>query len=425
MRIWLLLLMVLGFSLEGNANVGEIRMNTIHTVKLFKDNDQITLPIIKLNEIESLELHFDDLSNNVKNFYYTLELCNADWQPAILSQMDYLKGFSQNRITTYRNSSIAETRYVHYQIKLPQNNMLPTRSGNYLLKVFLNGDTSQLAFTKPFMVVDPKVAVGAQIQLPFNQIFYKTHQKVVVNINTQALDVYNPQQQLRVVILQNNRWDDARTAAAPTFIRGKEFEYSNEDKFVFEAGKENRWIDLRSFRFLTERVRAVDKNTKPITILAAPDTIRAGIRYILYNDLNGQYEIAHLEGINNWWQTDYANVIFSFFGQNRTEEFNNRKIYLMGEFTNYDLTPENEMKWNEDINAFQTTKLLKNGFYNYFYVTTDKNGENPTMQFTEGNNWETENKYTILVYFKGFSGRHDELVGVNEINTRNFLNLLR
>ncbi len=125
-----------------------------------------------------LELNFDDLDADVKYYYYTYELCNSDWTPANLGQFDYLKGFTQQRITNYRFSSLAHVRYTHYQAVLPDQNMYPTRSGNYILKVFLNDDTSQIVFTKRIMVLDNKASVVARVIQPYSPEYSRTHQKV-------------------------------------------------------------------------------------------------------------------------------------------------------------------------------------------------------------------------------------------------------
>ena len=133
-----------------------IYLNNIRTVRLYNYGNQLTIPVLKLNSSDQLELHFDDLDADVKYYYYTYQLCSESWEPLSLSSFDYLKGFSQMRINSYKFSSVALTRYTHYQVVLPDRNIYPTRSGNYLLKVFLNGDTSQLVFTKRLMVLDSK-----------------------------------------------------------------------------------------------------------------------------------------------------------------------------------------------------------------------------------------------------------------------------
>ncbi|MEY3542013.1 MAG: hypothetical protein RLZZ204_825, partial [Bacteroidota bacterium] len=65
---------------------------SIKSIKFSKFGDQVAYPIIALNSSDLLELHFDDLAGGVKNYFYTIVLCNADWKPAQLSYFDYAKG---------------------------------------------------------------------------------------------------------------------------------------------------------------------------------------------------------------------------------------------------------------------------------------------------------------------------------------------
>ena len=102
-------------------------------------------------------------------------------------------------------------RYTHYQAVLPDQNMYPTRSGNYILKVFLNDDTSQIVFTKRIMVVDNKASVVARVIQPYSPEYSHTHQKVEFTVDVKALQSFNAAQQIKVVVLQNYRWDNAKT----------------------------------------------------------------------------------------------------------------------------------------------------------------------------------------------------------------------
>ena len=100
--------------------------NNIRSARLYNYGNQLSLPVINLNSNDQVELHFDDLDADVKYYYYTYQLCNADWAPVNFSPFDYLKGFTQSRITNYRFSSIAYTRYTHYQALLPDRSYLST-----------------------------------------------------------------------------------------------------------------------------------------------------------------------------------------------------------------------------------------------------------------------------------------------------------
>ena len=79
-----------------------VYMPNIRTPKLFQQNNQQSLPLITLGAGDQLELHFDDMLGVVRNYYYTFELCNADWTPADVNVFDYIKGFTQNRLSQYR-----------------------------------------------------------------------------------------------------------------------------------------------------------------------------------------------------------------------------------------------------------------------------------------------------------------------------------
>src|SRR5687768_7061480 len=88
--------------------------SNIHSVKLHKYGDIYSYPVLALNGGDMLELHFDDMDADVKNYYYTFQLCNMDWTPANIQTFDYIRGFQTNRISTYRHSSITASRYTHY-----------------------------------------------------------------------------------------------------------------------------------------------------------------------------------------------------------------------------------------------------------------------------------------------------------------------
>ena len=397
-----------------------VYMEGIQTVRLFQQNNQQSMALIRLNSADLLELHFDDLQTYARNFFYTYELCNADWTPAMLNPFDYIRGFVQNRLTQYRISSIATTRYVHYQALLPERNALPTKSGNYLLKVFLDGDTSKLAFTKRIMVVDEKVGVGARVMQTFNNSLIRSHQKIQAIVATKELNILSPQQQSKLVVIQNNRWDDAVISHQPAFIRGNVFEYNNEQDLIFPAGKEYRWADLQSFRFESDRVARVDRTVKPYEIFIRTDQIRNDARYAFFNDRNGWDEVGTSEGVNPWWQGDYAMVHFTLVTDNK-QPFAGKDVYLVGAMTGNQSGDTARMTFDAATGSYQKKMLLKQGYYSYQYVTKDHS--NPTAKadpaLTEGNYWETENDYTILFYFRSLGGRHDELVGMATLNSRN------
>ena len=393
-----------------------IYANNIKTVRLNNSGNPMGIPIITLNGGNQVTLQFDDLDADVKYYYYTYQLCNSDWTPADIGQYDYMKGFTQNRITDYHFSSIALTRYTHYQIMLPEANMSLTKSGNYILKVFLNGDTSQLIFTKRLMVLDSKATINARITQPFSPQLSQTHQKLQFIVDTKGLDGINAGQLIKVVLLQNYRWDNALTDIKPTFVRGTSLDYDSENSAIFPAGKEWRWLDIRDFQLQTDRVATADYKKNSTDIFLKPDVPLAGRPYVYYKDLNGMYSIEAVRGTNPLWEGDYATVYFSMIPPNGVA-YTDKDIYLFGQLTNYSFTDSLKMIFNPAKGRYETHLFLKQGYYDYTYIGVDKN--NPSVYSElDGNYFEAENLYTILVYYKSFLGRTDELIGEASFDSR-------
>jgi len=408
------ILLLMQKSLPAQTNPDAVYDTNIRTVRLHPYGDQESMAIYKLNSTDRIELHFDDMDTRVKSYYYTYLLCDYNWQPVNLSPFDFIKGFTQQRISGYRFSSIAYTRYIHYQAVLPEANCMPTRSGNYLVKVFLDGDTSKLVFTKSLLVLDSKASVFAQVVQPFTPDSYNTHQHIKFTVNVEGLNTSNASQQVKVVVLQNGRWDIAQGNVLPTFIRNNSLEYSNENSFVFAGGKEWRWLDLRSFSLLSERVDSASPKRTDLYVKA--DGPRSGQRYVYYADLDGKYLVTTYETVNPYWQGDYANIHFKYVPPANTP-FADKNLYLIGQLTDYQLNENSKMHFNTEKDIYENTLFLKQGYYSYGYALVDKNDLSKRTDM-DGNYWETENNYTVLVYYKSFTDQADQLIGIARINTR-------
>jgi hypothetical protein len=394
----------------------KVRVPNIRTIQLFPQGNQLAYPVYSLQKGGRLALEFDDMDGGFKNYYYTFQLCDYQWKPSTLTAFDYIKGFTQQKISNYRFSTIAFKRYTHYQVLFPESNMLPTRSGNYLLKVFLDGDTNKTVFTKPFLVLDSKAGISAQIVQPFTPQKYNTHQRIRFTANIKDINSFSPAQQVKAVILQNNRWDQAQISVPPTYVRGNSLEYNSEQVGVFSGGKEWRWLDLRSFRLLSERVAEGKYGPDTAAFILKTDQDRSGVRYIYYSDFNGMYMLENWDNVNPFWQSDYARIRFSF-QTNEGGPFRGKDLYLIGGFTDYQMLEKWKMKYDAEADLYWLDVPMKQGFYNYSYLLVDKTDPS-NRQHLDGDYWETENQYTILLYYKSLSDRNDQLIGITTIRSR-------
>jgi hypothetical protein len=416
-KLPVLALVLFAGTISAQVNPGAVFSDKMHTIRFHMYGDQETMPVYKLNSGDRMELHFDDMDANVKSYYYTYQLCDYNWQPVNISAFDFIKGFTQQRITNYRFSSIAFTRYIHYQAILPEGNSVPSKSGNYLLKVYLDGDTSKTVFTRALLVLDPKVQVSAQVIQPFSTQLYGTHQRLKFSVGVQGLNSFDANRQVKVKVLQNYRWDIAQgDGIMPTFVRNNVLEYNTENSFVFPGAKEWRWLDLRSLRLLSDRIERKEDKKTSVDIYVKPDVDRNGQRYIYYKDMNGLYWCTTYESINPFWQGDYATVHFSFVPPTQME-YRDKDLYLIGQLTDYQYTNANKMVFNPEKNTYEGTQFLKQGYYDYSYMLVDKNDPSQKAEL-EGNYWETENVYTVLIYYKSFTDQSDQLVGIAKVSSR-------
>ncbi len=417
----LLFLPVIFAVLNGNAQpVSDMVVSpSIGSPQLYVAGNQWGYPIMRLNSSDQLELQFDDLDGDVKNYYYTFQLCDEDWTPSTLSEFNYIKGFSQVRIEDYRSSSVALQRYTHFRATLPDPNCIPIHSGNYLLKVFTDGDTTKLAFTRRFLVTESKINIQTQFLQPLDYNLAQTHQHITVKLNTTAINPSNPLDQIRVDILQNYRWDNVIRNIKPNFYVNNSLEYTNDNDIVFQGGAEWRAVDLQTFRFQSDRIQSANYGKNSTDVILKPDGDRSGLAYAYYGDYNGAFSIQTTESINVSYQGDYASVLFSFAPKDKNA-FPDKDVYLLSKFTGGVLNDSSRMVFNPDKGRYERRFFLKMGYYRYAYVTVDKSDPDQKASFanTEGNHVETQNDYMILVYYRSMEGRGDQVVGITRFDSR-------
>jgi len=269
------------------------------------------------------------------------------------------------------------------------------------------------------VVVDAKTSVAAQVQQPFNGQRMRVDQKLFITVQTDnRINTLSPQD-LKVVVLQNYVWQSGLYLNKPTIYRGNYYEYSDENYTSMPAGKEWRWIDLRSLRLMSDRMGRIESGRNRTDIYLRPDGERQQQLYVYYRDLNGRYSIETTDNVNPYWQTDYAYSHFSFFPPGN-KPYDGKDVYIMGDITNYGNDPEAKMVFNETRGCYEQTLLLKQGFYNYSYMTasqTAQAGTSFSYENTEGNYWGTENTYMVLVYYRPFGARSDELIGYATVSS--------
>ncbi len=385
----------------------------IRTVKLHPTGKPMEMPVVALRAGQSLELSFDDLFADYMNMSYTLIHCDADWAPSNLLKQEYIPRIQEGYIQEYAYSINALIPYTNYKLTLPNNDMTITKSGNYLLVVYVSGDESDLVLTKRFMVFEDRVTVGGVVKRASRVDLMNEYQEVDFFISHPNYQFQDPFTDLKVKLLQNQRWDNAIHNLKPQFMQNSKLLYQYDLENTFKGNSEFRFFDLKTTQSLGINVRHIERDTA-FTAYLKKDQPRAISKYTYNDDINGQYIIRRLDARDSETESDYVYVDFYLEYPSPLKESD---VYVFGRMTDWKLLPEFKLQYNYDRKAYQNKILLKQGTYNYAYALLDGTVMSADLATIDGSHWETENTYQILVYNRQVGERYDRLIGFGDLSS--------
>jgi len=408
-----LLLLIYSF-VEAQALQEIIPPYNIKTVS-FMDNGQNVIPVFKLGE--SFELNFDDLFGNEANYYYEIIHCDYNWVPSDIPKQEYLKGLDNQRIIDYSNSFNCLQLYSHYQLNIPNQFTQLALSGNYIIKI-LNEDRD-VVFSRKFIIYEDIANVRLQVKRGRNISTIESKQNLDFSITSKSLTFQNPLQNVKVLLLQNRQFTTGIKNIAPQYTIGNELVYKYDSETQFWGGNEFRFFDNKEIRNAANNVAKISSNGAIYNSFLFTDEARANLPYSFTLDANGNFVVRNLNAANNKIEADYAWVYFSLSAPSFRLD---KDIYINGMFNNYTLTPENKMEYNEKKSVYEKALLIKQGFTNYQYVVADTKGKIDQENSIDGNFFQTENEYEIIVYYRENTQRYDRVIGFVAINSVSITN---
>lgn len=385
----------------------------IRSVEFYNTNKEASFPIIVLKSNEQVQLSFDDLRGGRRNFAYTIQHCDSQWNPSNINTNDYLQGFRDDRIIDYVYSTSTIQKYTHYQVRLPNENISPKIAGNYVLKVYEEGSPDKLVLTRRLYVIGSKVSVGAEVVASSNVPLRQHNQKLNITVTATGAPLQNPNSDIRVLVMQNERPDNSQYNIRPTYVRGNQLVYNDVSYFDFAALNEFRHFDTRTLKVAGDHVGRIYRDTTN-TVLLLTDPVRNIPNYSFSFDNDGRFYILNRDGNEARRDADYAHMYFSLATTKAPAE---GSVYVVGKFNDYRIDERSKLDYEPTRSTFFTDLLLKQGVYDFLYVWVDKNGKTDNIAF-EGSYFETENEYQILVYYRPPNARWEELVGYRVLATQ-------
>lgn len=387
------------------AQRNEMLDKNIASLQVVANNDWLSLPIITLNSNDFVNISFDDLTHEYHRYCYKIEHCEADWQTSCaLFESDYIDGFaSGNTIDDVQESTNTVQLYTHYNISFPNNKCRPKISGNYRVTIYDENDEKHVVCRAYFMIVEPSMAVQLNVTTNTDIDINGKHQQVEMAIDYGNNIVSNPQTQIKTVVMQNSRWDNAVINAHPQYIKANGLQWIHCKDFIFDGGNEYRKFETLDVTHTTMGLESINWDGHNYHAWIWTDEPRPS--YIYDKDANGAFLIRNSDNIDNDVNSDYIITHFRLKSPQIPHP-----IYINGFFTNDRFLPQYEMKWNEKNQQYEGELLLKQGYYSYQYLMMKPEGKLKPVP-SEGNFYQTENTYQALIYFKANGDRTDRLVG--------------
>ncbi|NCA76613.1 MAG: DUF5103 domain-containing protein [Alphaproteobacteria bacterium] len=387
----------------------------IRTIQVHKEADALSMPLIHLGSEERLAFSFDDLGPDLKRYKFTIQQCNFDWTlNERMDPADFIAGWREENIDRFEYSYNTTVKYIHFSAVFPTENMSPKVSGNYLLIVY-EEEPYRIVFTRRFLVAEttPLTLSGRVVQSSMPGV-QQMSQQVDFLVNLNGFQINDVTREIRTVVQQNGRTDNEIIILKPRFSRPGELDYRYDENITFAGGNQFRNFDIKSLLYQSEYIRKIlfDTMTQVYLLNDLPRTYK---QYTFDQDLNGRFFIKNEEHAeNSAIEADYALVHFFL---PYPAAIPNGDFYILGDLTQMQLNDASKMNYNFSRRGYETDLLLKQGYYNYLYVFREKGRVRGDETLIEGSHWETENDYSIRIYYTETGSLYSRLIGAYTLNS--------
>ena len=364
---------------------------------------RVAREVLSLEDMKPLHISFDEMSHDVHFYTYTVEMLHSD-----LLSGEYLHGFTTQDIVNYEHSMNTSREYTHYWFEFPNEDMQITKSGLYRLTIYEDGNPDNKVAEVDLSVVEPLVKIEGKVRANTDIELNGRYQQVDFDVYTAALNMQNSQE-VRVVVTQNNRLDNAVELTQPTYLETSRLRYINNKALIFEGGNEYHHFDAFSCFYAGTGIDRVVYELGDYHALLFANEPAQG-EYIHEFDSDGRFVVNAERTNDDDTEAEYMWVHWTLAVD---KPWLDGSVYVGGELFGNELGLKNRMQYDAERKCYWLTALVKQGGYDFQYWFSGKGTQNKTTtQRTDGSYWQTENEYTIYVFWRPFGARYDRLVGV-------------
>ena len=385
-----------------------INPDNVKSISFQKQNENKFSNIFVGTINEKFSLSFDILSGLEHDLYYVIEHCDFNWEKSQLIKSEYIQGFDDVKIDNYSSSFNTYQIYTHYKISFPNSNTSFKKSGNYIIKII--DEYGDEIFRRKFILYENLVTVQTEIKRSREIEFINEKQVVNFEINPINIQLNNPSKTVKVKVFKNNELNYSIENIKPQYNMGRKLIYKYDKELSFWGGNEYLFFENKFVRNTSINIRGFDLEDIYSNFLFE-DFSRKNRKYTYNPDINGGFLFNVNNSSNAEFEADYVNIHF-YLQKPQAFDLEN-KIYVVGDFNNYQISDEYLMEYNSRYNLFELVLKLKQGFYNYKYIAVNQEKKIIHGEIS-GNFDETENEYNVIVYYRNYGERFDRVVGVGK-----------
>ena len=380
------------------------------------EQSSLSMPMIELGSGQRLQVGFDDVSDRDLNLRYRILLCNPDstLSKADLNEIEYIDGQNALYIESSTLSMATRVNYAHYTFSIPSNYQHIKTSGLYKAEVYESENPDKVLLTVPFLVYEPLSVISASVE-PARDVAERLSRQqlsVEVRLTGHDLRLLSPEQSLKVYAVQNLNPHTARRLPLQ-YANGNLYYYKDTPPLVFDGLNEFRNFDIRALQYAGRGVQHLELDGEDTWhVFLYNQKSRLGESYVQNDDINGRFVIKKNHADESDIEADYAHVHFFLDYPFHPDQ----KLYITGGFNRWQTHAESQLFYDADLNLYTTALMLKQGFYDYLFLLENAQGRQYIP--LENNFQETENDYHILVFYREPGGRHDRLIGLKHLNSR-------
>ena len=383
------------------AQTQQIFNRNIKTLTLTVDGDPTLPPYLAFGGRQYIDIEWDEMSHDYKRYRYHIDHCDWDWQPTDgIFESDYLIGMNDQLIEDYEKSFNTTQIYTHYRLRVPSKEIKLRLSGNYRVLIYEEDAEDEPVLEARFSFYEKEAGIVAQLSSNTDVDFNDSHQQMTLSIGYGALSIFDPERDLKVIVMQNRRWDSRVEGLVPNIRRANGIEFTHNRNLIFPAGNEYHRFEILDVHRTATGVDRIEWFEPYYHATLFPAVIDHAYSYS--EDQNGVYVVRSSDNYDDWTTAEY--VIVHFFLE--TPRLQGGDVYVSGWWTGQTFNPDCKMEYDAVHQYYHAAILLKQGYYSYEFIQKDG-----LMQRTMGSFFETENEYEVLVYYRQQGSRYDRLVG--------------